>query len=221
MPVEIINGLKINYQSNERVVIPEVYFEDPYRVGEIKQGGIVIDIGVCIGVFSIRCASERGCIVYAYEPYEQSYKLAVENIKINNLESKIKIFNKAVTGDIYNIRDFYILPNHFAGSTFYPGEGIPYTKVKVECTTLNDILKDNNLDRCDMVKIDCEGEEKHILKETDVDTLEKIDKIVLEYHCYADGKEIMEYLRKMGFAVYSEIGAELPQVERSELYAIR
>ncbi len=62
---KIINGMKINYRCNEYGVIPEVYFEDPYRVGEIKQGGTIIDIEACIGAFCLRCAKERNCIVYA------------------------------------------------------------------------------------------------------------------------------------------------------------
>ncbi len=156
---ETINGVKIAYRGNEYGVIPEVYNEDPYRVKEIKENGIVIDIGGCIGVFSIRCAKERNCTVYAYEPYLESYNLLVYNTMVNGLENKIIAFNKAVSNK-KEVRDFYILPNHFAGSTFYIGSGIPYIKEKVECITLTDIFKDNNLDRCDLVKLDCEGEEK-------------------------------------------------------------
>ncbi len=36
--------------------------------------------------------------------------------------------------------------------------------------------------------MDCEGEEKYILNSTDIDTLRKIDKIILEYHHYTEGK---------------------------------
>ncbi len=215
---ETINGVKIAYRGNEYGVIPEVYNEDPYRVKEIKENGIVIDIGGCIGVFSIRCAKERNCTVYAYEPYLESYNLLVYNTMVNGLENKIIAFNKAVSNK-KEVRDFYILPNHFAGSTFYIGSGIPYIKEKVECITLTDIFKDNNLDRCDLVKLDCEGEEKNIL--LGCQELKRIDKIILEYHLYADGKEIMEHLRKNGFLVQSASGEGLPPVERSVLYATR
>ncbi len=215
---ETINGVKIAYQGNEYGVISEVYNEDPYRVKEIKENGIVIDIGGCIGVFSIRCAKERNCTVYAYEPYLESYNLLVYNTRVNGLENKIIAFNKAVSNK-KEVRDFYIQPNHFAGSTFYLGTGIPYIKEKVECITLTDIFKDNNLDRCDLVKMDCEGEEKNIL--LDCQELKRIDKIILEYHLYVDGKAIMEHLRKMGFLVQSPVGDELPPVERNVLYATR
>ena len=215
---ETINGVKIAYRGNEHGVIPEVYYEDPYRVKEIKENGTVIDIGGCIGVFSIRCAKERNCTVYAYEPYLESYNLLIHNTRVNGLENKIFAFNKAVSNK-KEVRDFYIHPNHFAGSTFYPGQGIPYIIEKVECTTLTDIFKDNNLDRCDLVKLDCEGEEKNIL--LDCQELKRIDKIILEYHLYVDGKILMEHLRKMGFLVQSVVGDALPQVERSMLYATR
>jgi FkbM family methyltransferase len=213
-----ISGVKIAYRGNEYGVIPEVYNEDPYRVKEIKENGIVIDIGGCIGVFSIRCAKERNCVVYAYEPYLESYNLLVYNTKANGLENKIIAFNKAVSNK-KEVIDFYIHPNHFAGSTFHPVSGIPYIIEKVECITLTDIFEDNNLDRCDLVKLDCEEEEKNILFECQ--EFNRIDKIILEYHLYADGKEIMEYLRKKGYLVQSPVGDVLPPVERSVLYATR
>lgn len=215
---ETINGVKIAYRGNEYSVIPEVYNEDPYRVKEIKENGIVIDIGGCIGVFSIRCAKERNCTVYAYEPYLESYELLVHNARLNGLENKIVAFNKAVSNK-KGIRELFILPHHFAGNSFYLADGIQHIKEKVECTTLTDIFKDNNLDRCDLVKLDCEGEEKNIL--LDCQELKRIDKIILEYHLYADGKIIMEHLRKTGFLVQSVVGDAIPLVERSVLYATR
>jgi FkbM family methyltransferase len=234
VPTEIINGIKISFSGNEYGVIPEVYFEDPYRVDEIKHGSVVIDIGACIGVFSLRCAKEKDCTVYAYEPYIGNYNLLIDNIRDNKLEDKIIPFNSAIVGKIEDkeetvgkiedkeeteeTRDFYIHPNHFAGCTLYPGDGIPYTKVKVECITLAQIFIDNNLNKCDILKMDCEGEEKYILSSTDIETLKKIDKVILEYHLYVDGRDISEYLRKVGFSIYPE---ELPNVERSILYANR
>ncbi len=53
------------------------------------------------------------------QPYKESYKLIIENTKINNLQDKVKVFNKAVCNKI-GTRDFYI-PGHYAGCTFYPG----------------------------------------------------------------------------------------------------
>ena len=222
---EIINGTKINYQGNEYGVIPEAYLEDPYKVREIKQNGIAIDIGACIGTFCLRAAKERGCTIYAYEPYPGSYKLAVENVNINGLGDKVKLFDKAVVGSYDKChdmkRDLNVHPKHFAGNTFHPGPNTKYEKISVVCTTLKDVFSENHLQKCDFLKMDCEGEEKDIIKGLDTDTLEKIDKIVMEYHLYVDGREIMEHLRNVWFDVRFSTGYEQPNVERSVLYATR
>lgn len=210
--IEIINGLKINYHDNstDMGVIKEIFFEDPYQIGKIPLDSVVIDVGAHIGTFSLRCALERNCTVYAYEPCEDNYKFLIDNIRANNLDNKIKAFNSAVS-DKNGTRDFCVDPYHYSGSSFYLKDFAekktfdrPFHVVKVECVTLKQIFDENKITHCNVLKMDCEMEEKRILLNKDsLDAIERTDKIILEHHSLSDGKEIAEYLRNKGFSVSS------------------
>lgn len=211
MPTEIINDLKINHRGNVDIgVIKEVFFENPYQIEKIPNNSIVIDIGAHIGTFSIRCANDRDCTVYSYEPCKENYDLLIENIKINNLNNKIKAFNKAVSNKSC-IREFYIDPVHYAGCSFLLKDlteqklfDRPYHTVRIGCVTLRQIFDDNNITHCDILKLDCEGEEKNIILDKNAsDILDKIYMIILEHHWLFEGKKMTEYLRGKGFTVYS------------------
>ena len=212
LATENINGINISYNDNstDMGVIKEIFFEDPYKVRDIPNNSIVIDIGGHIGTFSIRCANEKNCTVYVYEPCEESYRLLIHNININKLYDKIKAFNKAVSDDNI-VRDFYVDTYHYSGSSFYLKDFAeqktftrPYHIVKVECVTLKQIFDDNNIIHCNILKLDCELEEKRILlDEKSTMSLEKVDKIIIEHHCISDGKDIAMYLESKGFSVSS------------------
>ena len=230
-----INGVNISYRDNstDMGVITEVFIEDPYKIMDIPNNAVVVDIGANIGTFSVRCANEKNCIVYAYEPCNDNYKLLVENILENRLGDRVKTFKNAVS-DKKGIREFYVDFYHYAGSSFYLKDAVekktfdrPYYTEKVECITLRQIFEDNNIEHCHILKIDCEQEEKNILLGGDnkdiTDILKRVDRIMLEFHTLVDGKEIAEYLKKSnglsnGFTISCDNHF---QFERGMIYAIR
>jgi len=222
-----VDNIKINYHDNSTDIriIQEIFFEDPYHIADIPNNSLIIDIGAHIGIFSMRCAKERGCTLYAYEPCEDNYRLLVNNIHNNGLEDKIKTFRMALSNQS-GTREFYIDPYHYAGSSFYLKESAekktfdrPYYSEKVECITLKQIFDSNNIEHCYMLKMDCEEEEKNILLDKDSSNiLDKIDKIIVEFHLLSYGKEIAEYLKNKGFSVYCNNEF---QFERGTIYADR
>jgi len=222
-----VDNIKINYHDNSTDIriIQEIFFEDPYHIADIPNNSLIIDIGAHIGIFSMRCAKERGCTVYAYEPCEDNYRLLVNNIHNNGLEGKIKVFRMALSNQS-GTREFYIDPYHYAGSSFYLKESAekktfdrPYYSEKVECITLKQIFGSNNIEHCYMLKMDCEEEEKNILLDKDSsDILGKIDKIIVEFHLLSYGKEIAECLKNKGFSLYCNNEF---QFERGTIYADR
>lgn len=208
--IEVINGLEISYRekSTDMGVIREVFHEDVYNINSIPINSTVIDIGSHIGTFALRCAFERKCTVYAYEPCVDNYKLLTDNIHVNNLDAKIRAFNMAVS-DNDGVREFFVDPYHYSGSSFYlksfaeqKKHDRPFQEVKVECITLKQIFDKNNITHCDILKLDCEGEEKAILLDS-ICVLPKVHKIILEHHNLSDGKKIAKYLSNNGFEVFS------------------
>ncbi len=73
---------------------PEVRF---YIDRYLKPGDIFFDIGANIGVFSIYCAKRhKDVAVYSFEPEYSNLNLLKENVILNNLMSRVKIYSVAV-----------------------------------------------------------------------------------------------------------------------------
>ena len=81
-----MNGLSDNGH------IQVVFLKEIYKFLNVKNK-IVIDIGANIADSAIYFVLNGAKQVIALEPFSYSYKYAVENIKINNMEDKILMFN--------------------------------------------------------------------------------------------------------------------------------
>jgi FkbM family methyltransferase len=155
----------------------EVLVHREYGLCQIKPGDIVIDIGSHIGGFTILAGTLVGNgRVYAFEPSSKTYDTLRKNVELNGL-SNVSLFKKAVGGERKRGK-IYI-------SDIINAETSVHKKTsnveEVEILTLGDIFEENGLTHCDVLKIDCEGSEYEIIKSSK-NILEKIDKIILEYH---------------------------------------
>jgi len=64
----------------------------------------VVDIGASIGDSSIYFALNGASYVIALEPYPYTFNLAVKNVKVNNLNDKIKILNAGYGGKLDTVK---------------------------------------------------------------------------------------------------------------------
>ena len=65
-----------------------IFCNDDYKFLE-PTGKTIVDIGASIGDSAIYFLSNGATLVVALEPFPYTYKMAVENIKLNGLEEKI------------------------------------------------------------------------------------------------------------------------------------
>ena len=162
-----------------------------YREINIEPGNVVVDIGCHVGAFSILAAKKGASKVLSFEPLQENYNSFIDNIELNNVTDIVKPFNKAV---YYSNNDVFInhgtVSGNETGSSFLSNS----REIKVETITLNNILKD--LETCDFLKIDCEGSEYNILKNSD---LSKVKKISMEVHKRDRNNEIITHLFDRGF----------------------
>ncbi len=160
---------------------------------EIKNGDTIIDIGANIGMFTLYASllSQRGK-VYSYEPFPIHFERMLNNIKLNGLKNVVP-FNLAVSESNkkrgLNISDVSSGMHSF----FFKGSG---KKVYVGCTTLKEIFDINNLEKCDFLKLDCEGSEYEILYNAPKKYLDKIEKMALEWDNLDNEKMNINYLKK-------------------------
>jgi hypothetical protein len=86
---------------------------------------------------------------------------------------------------------------------------------KVQTTTLEGIFEKNRIEKCDLLKLDCEGSEFKIIYSTPKGIFDKISHIFLEYHDWIEGessKELKNFLEKMRYKV-----KKYPNPKMSEL----
>lgn len=226
-----LNGIKIKFREDgdDWSMVNEVFNEDVYKVGAIPFGSVVVDLGAHIGTFTLRCAVERGCKVYSYEPLTETFTVLMENVRLNGLEGKVETFKQAV-GKTCQIREFRFYPKAYQSSRFR--EHLPsserleeWKEEMVEAVTLKNVFEDNDIEECEALKMDIEGAEKEILVNKWSEFLKKAKRILVEWHHY-DGHVYADNLRQLGFSVLLT-GTGVPRppydptFERGMLYAER
>ena len=153
----------------------------------------VVDIGANVGDTAIYFALKGAKHVYAFEPYPYSYKLAIENIKLNRLNDKITIRNIGIGKKKDKIT---IDPNfkNTAGTklkTFRVGRPI-------NVVTLSSIVSSYKI-RNAILKMDCEGCEYGAISDSDNKILRRFTHIMIEYHY--GYKNLEKKLKEAGFVV--------------------
>lgn len=171
--------------------ISEVFVHEEYTWLNPKNG-FVIDIGGNIGDTAIYFSLNEAEHIIALEPYPYSYRYAVENIKINNLTSKITFINAGYGKGALTI-DEKIKTD---GSTplIASNNGIQITLFSLE-----DIIENYKiLDELLFLKMDCEGCEYNLLNEKN-EILRKFSRMQIEYHF--GYKDLKSKLESAGFTV--------------------
>jgi FkbM family methyltransferase len=221
--IRLRNGLEVKIRplDGDIWVISEVFARKAYTPPgfHIGEEEIVVDIGAHIGAFTLLAASQaRKGHIFSYEPFPESYALLQENIVINDFHN-IETRMLGVSGRRCKKRLNIFKGRSSCNSIYKEGPD----SLEMECITLADIFRENRLDRCGFLKIDCEGAEYGILMGSDPSTLARIDRIALEYHDSFVGFKsglgkdenhfaLKAFLEKNGFTV---------KVKPPMMYAIR
>jgi FkbM family methyltransferase len=184
--------------------IAVIFIKEDY--GATIGGGTVVDIGANIGVFSLFAASEPGTRVFAYEPVRATYGQLRENVELNGLQGLVKTFNLGVTGASER-REIHVSPHGSPFSSLY-GAGGDQTE-EISCVGLDRVFADNGIERCDLLKLDCEGAEFEILFGAPDDVLTRVGRICVEYHEQAEQPRfrrdaLIDHLAARGFRVTHE-----------------
>jgi FkbM family methyltransferase len=187
-------------------IIIETYLGRDYEQHgfDIQSDWCVIDIGAGLGEFTIAAAKKCGeGIVYAYEPFPESFELLGQNLTLNRVRNVIAHPHAVGSStEVMHLNTASGVPVLYSTAIDHAQAG--EDDVLVETTTLDKIFETCSIEACDLLKMDCEGAEYDILFHTSVDTLHKIKRICLEYH---DGVtehshlDLIDFLENQGFTV--------------------
>jgi len=178
------------------------YKKRPYYFKNLdfKEDDIVIDIGANLGFVSIYLAKKYPFLkIYAFEPAKRTYELFLENIKINEVQDNIIAENLAVTSDGRDT-EFLFSPSSSGNSMlksvshdrYFIDSNNIWQTYPVKSIALDEIFDKYKIEKCKLLKIDCEGAEKEIFYNSKI--LSKIENIRGELHFGEKNSEIIEYL---------------------------
>jgi len=170
----------------------------------IQPGWKIIDIGAGIGDYTLyAAATQPNSQVFAFEPYPESFALMQENLRLNTI-SNANAFDKAigpVSGEL--ILDLTGgEPLQF--QSFRTQTGNMEQSLSVHALSLADAFALLEMEACDLLKLDCEGSEYAILFDTPQPVLERVQRIVMEYHdnmVQYTHHDLTRFLNERGFRV--------------------
>lgn len=174
-----------------------VMMEDAYRLQHFpfKAGMNAIDLGAHVGTVSLMLAS-MGLKVYAVEILPENIEIFKWNITKNGYDKSIKLYERAIASESNRTIKAYYADrkesafsrfHHFTGWTKDDGRYKFDKSIDVQTLSIEDIFKENNLDRCHILKTDVEGGEWDAFKDVPDDILQRIDVIEGELHFKEDG----------------------------------
>lgn len=172
----------------------------------LRTGQTVVDVGANVGYYTALAASRVGKTgrVLAFEPSPLCYK-KLAAMKRRNRLTRCFTWNAGLS-DIDGELMLYE-PTEDCGNlnaTMVPNPDT--TPILVEVRRLDDVLREEGIERVDLLKVDVEGHELRVFKGAAESLRKGIIRSILcevnEYHLHdngTSGRELMLFLRECGF----------------------
>jgi FkbM family methyltransferase len=194
---------RIRSGSLDRHIFHRIFARDEYRLGTIPLDSleVVIDVGAHVGLFALRAAPLARRLL-AYEPAPANFELLRKNVeRLARVEPRAAL----VAGSAGRAR-LYLSSDPAAHSLFPPLAGETAPALEVEATTIEAIFAQEEIERCDLLKLDCEGAEYQVLRAVPAGLWPRIERIALEYHPAPageswSGEKLTRFLEEMGLRV--------------------
>ncbi|AEF85245.1 methyltransferase FkbM family [Treponema primitia ZAS-2] len=173
--------------STDVSMYSQIFINFEYDFAIEKEPEVIIDAGANIGLASIYFANKyRQAKIIAIEPEKNNFELLLKNtaqytniIPIQaalwNLDGKIDILDSGLGECGYMASDKSI-------NTVLKTPSVRYVQ-QVTSVTIKKIVKEYQLDRIDILKMDIEGSEKEVFSNS-VEWIDKVKSIIIELHEY-------------------------------------
>jgi FkbM family methyltransferase len=201
------NGITVEVPVRLMQTFKEIFMDECYLAGlesDISPGATVIDIGANAGYFSLFAAAKfPHSHMFAYEPVPVNYAQLQRHRDLNG-SAHIKCFPQAVAGKIGEISLSFDTSDSFTTSaTMFKPVNAGDNSLKVPCLSLQAVMDENAIKKCDLLKMDCEGAEYDILYNCSADYLQRIDQIAMEVHRGENENQNIDaleiFFRRQGF----------------------
>jgi 31-O-methyltransferase len=213
---------------------------------EVRDGDVVLDVGANVGVAAAFFASECGAgQVHSFEPVAPIFRMLSGNLRhfpacvghnygLSSSSGRAPITYypnaNAMSGlyadaneDRAHVRTYMINSGMSEGDADRELDG-RYDAVTLECElrTLSSVLREESLERVDLLKIDVEKAELDVLYGIEAADWSSIKQIVAEVHDeHGRGATMARMLKSYGFSVTTEQDPMWRGTAARMLYAIR
>jgi FkbM family methyltransferase len=203
--------------EHEKYVLDEVYWRDIYEERKhLNPGDVVVDVGANIGIFSIKASKEVGGrgMVLAIEPDRKNLNRLNRNIALN-AANNIRVFSCAA-GSAEDMKTLLIKQKGSNSSFFETSEPVS-ERLNVSVRTIDGIIDEAGLRRCNFLKIDTEGSELEVLKGGMHILTNLRPRVAMETHPFgAQTEQVVEFLREFGYSTGVEPHRNGTSIVRSE-----
>lgn len=166
-----------------------------------------LDIGADIGTYSIILGNKfykKKIAIYAFEPFKESYDLCKENIFINSLQDKVKVFNYG----LYNKKEKILLSlnsDNPGGQSIIEKSYYSKNTDSIKVNVLDDmrLIEDVSENTVLFIKIDIEGAEKYAL-EGAANTIKLFKEVYILVEDFVD-EDIINYLKSQDFKLINKL----------------
>ena len=209
MNLKLRNGLTIILRSgtSDRCVFNDLWLEQAYALPGLtyEKYSTIIDVGAHIGLFALFAAkASPHATIHAFEPEPENFALLKRNAEVNHLSDRITMAQEGLSGEKGTIQ-LHVIPGRGECHSSYrqAEESYPIT---IPVTTLEEVFRRYTIERCDLLKMNCEGEEYNILLSLPNTLYDRIGAILLNYHLFSpDPKKhprvLREKLEERGFVI--------------------
>jgi FkbM family methyltransferase len=207
--LDLVEGGRLTARPDEPLLslFDEVWVRDSYLPAgwRPRENALVVDVGANVGTFAVyahrRLKAQR---VVAVEPDPGCARDLLENLRRNGVDATV--IQAAVGGEAREATLYRRGPTSDMNTLFdrdvYGSRFVAETRVRV--VTLDALFALIGVERCDLLKLDCEGAEYEALAAAGAETLAKVDHVVLEWHVGLNDhrpEELQSLLEGHGFRV--------------------
>jgi FkbM family methyltransferase len=191
---ELGHDVVMRRYTSDLFCLPHIVREREYRhLSGLNNPKIIVDLGANVGYTTLWLKQQYpDSMIIAVEPSRSNYELLIRNIELSG-HSDIK----AINAGIWN-RDGYLVQINDEKSDMWTAQfdvtdsnssdGVPVV-------TLNTIMDEYNISMIDILKVDIEGAERHLLTDTSFDWPAKVSVLAIETHDvpgYGDTRPLLD-----------------------------
>lgn len=178
------------------------YFYSLVEMKHQNSNAVIVDVGAQSGLYSLYAGFLPECKFFAFEPFEDTYAMLLDNLQLNNIYN-VKAFPYALGAK--EEKKLLHVPDHLGLNTLgsSPKRFDTWKDVEVQVKRLDDMLLSEK--SVDYIKCDTEGWELNVLKGAEESIRKWKPELFIEVNgtnleqCGLREEELTDFIKSLGY----------------------